>query len=124
MGKKEKKSKSAEQKARVLAKQSKKAAKGEKKVKAKKAARDVDSDAEDVDVDAVLASYAQEQAKFLKVTEQACDAPSPRSSSTILASPNRNEILIFGGEHFDGTLATFFNDLFVYLIDRGEWRQV
>src|SRR5271163_2808165 len=125
MGKKEKKSKSAEQKARVLAKQSKKAAKGEKKVKAKNAARDVDSDADDVDIDAVLASYAQEQAKFLKVTEQSCDAPSPRSSSTVLASPsNRNEILIFGGEYFDGMSAMFFNDFFVYLIDRGEWRQI
>jgi hypothetical protein len=125
MGKKDKKSKSAEQKARVLAKQSKKAAKGEKKVKAKNAARDVDSDADDVDIDAVLASYAQEQAKFLKVTEQVCEAPSARSSSTVIASPsNRNEILIFGGEYFDGNLATFFNDLFVYLIDRGEWRQI
>src|SRR5271154_4838488 len=125
MGKKDKKSKSAEQKARVLAKQSKRAAKGEKKVKAKNAARDVDSDADDVDIDAVLASYAQEQAKFLKVTEQVCEPPSPRSSSTVIASPsNRNEILIFGGEYFDGNLATFFNDLFVYLIDRGEWRQI
>jgi len=125
MGKKDKKSKSAEQKARVQAKQSKKAAKGEKKVKAKTAARDVDSDADDVDIDAVLASYAQEQAKFLKVTEQVCEPPSPRSSSTVIASPsNRNEILIFGGEYFDGSLATFFNDLFVYLIDRGEWRQI
>jgi Domain of unknown function (DUF4110)/Galactose oxidase, central domain len=125
MGKKEKKSKSAEQKARVLAKQSKKAAKSEKKVKAKTAARDVDSDADDVDIDTVLASYAQEQAKFLKVTEQVCEPPSPRSSSTVVASPsNRNEILIFGGEYFDGNLATFFNDLFVYLIDRGEWRQI
>ena len=125
MGKKDKKSKSAEQKARVQAKQSRKAAKGEKKTKAKGTAREDDSDADDVDLDAVLASYAQEQAKFLKVTEQVCDAPTPRSSSTVLASPsNRNELLIFGGEHFDGTLATFFNDLFVYLIDRGEWRQI
>jgi hypothetical protein len=125
MGKKDKKSKSAEQKARVLAKQSKKAAKGEKKVKVKGAAHEDDSDADDLDIDAVLASYAQEQAKFLKVTEQSCDAPSPRSSCTVLASPsNRNEILIFGGEYFDGTLATFFNDLFIYLIDRGEWRHI
>jgi N-acetylneuraminic acid mutarotase len=125
MGKKDNRSKSAEQKARAQAKQSKKAAKGEKKVRAKGGAREDDSDADDIDIDAVLASYAQEQAKFLKVTEQTSDAPSPRSSSTVLASPfSRNEIFVFGGEYFDGTLATFFNDLFVYLIDRGEWRQV
>ena len=125
MGKKDKKAKSADLKARAVAKHSKKAAKGERKVKAKGAAREDDSDADDIDLDAVLASYAQEQAKFLKVTEEVCDAPSPRSSSTVLASPsNRNELLIFAGEYYDGTLATFFNDLFVYLIDRGEWRQI
>ena len=43
----------------------------------------------------------------------------------MLASPsNRNELLLFGGEQFDGNIATFFNNLFVYLIDRGEWREV
>lgn len=121
MGKKDKKS--AERKARIAAKQSKKAEKKEKKNKTK--GRDVDSDAEDVDLDAVLAAYAAEQAKFLKVTEVVSGPPSPRSSATIITSPsNRNELLIFGGEYFDGTVATFYNNLFVYLIDRGEWREV
>ncbi|EED23449.1 Kelch repeats protein, putative [Talaromyces stipitatus ATCC 10500] len=122
MAKKDKK-KSAEKKERNAAKQLKKADKKEKKNKSK--GKDVDSDAEDVDLDAVLAAYAEEQAKFLKVTEVPSNPPSPRSSSTILASPaNRNELLVFGGEYFDGTLATFFNNLYVYLIDRREWREV
>lgn len=120
-----KKTKTADKKALTLAKQTKKAAKGEKKAKVKDACRDDDSDAEDVDLDAVLAAYAEEQAKFLKVTEDACEPPSPRSSSTIIASPsNRNELFVFGGEYYDGSTARFFNDLFVFLIDRGEWRQV
>ncbi|KAJ9640772.1 Kelch repeat-containing protein 3 [Knufia peltigerae] len=121
-----KKGKSAEQKAQKLAKQSKKAAKGEKKNKAKAAALNVDSDADDdVDLDAVLAAYAEEQAKFLKVTESQCAPPGPRSSSTLTASPSsRNELFLFGGEYHDGTTASFYNDLFVYLIDRGEWHQV
>jgi N-acetylneuraminic acid mutarotase len=123
MGKKDSKKKTAERKERVAAKQSKKADKKEKKNKVK--GRDVDSDAEDVDLDAVLAAYAEEQAKFLKVTEETSGPPTPRSSSTIVASPsNRNELLVFGGENFDGTLATFFNNLYIYLIDRGEWREV
>ncbi|KAH8704845.1 putative kelch repeats protein [Talaromyces proteolyticus] len=121
MGKKDKKS--AERKERVAAKQSKKADKKDKKNKVK--GRDADSDAEDVDLDAVLAAYAEEQAKFLKVTEVTSGPPTPRSSSTIVASPsNKNELLVFGGENFDGTLATFYNNLYVYLIDRGEWREV
>ena len=121
-----KKGKSAEQKAQKLAKQSKKAAKGEKKNKAKAAALDADSDADDdVDLDTVLAAYAEEQAKFLKVTESQCGPPGPRSSSTLTASPSsRNELFLFGGEYHDGTIASFYNDLFVYLIDRGEWHHV
>ncbi|KAL3487648.1 hypothetical protein BJX62DRAFT_189298 [Aspergillus germanicus] len=121
MGKKNKKS--AEHKERIAAKQSKKADKKEKRGKTK--GRDADSDAEDADLDSILAQYAEEQARFLKVTEVVSEPPSPRSSATVLASPsNRNELLIYGGEYFDGTLATFFNNLFVYLIDRGEWREV
>ncbi|OJD15450.1 hypothetical protein AJ78_04291 [Emergomyces pasteurianus Ep9510] len=120
---KTKKSKTAEQKARVAAKQSKKAAQKEKKVRARGEADD--SDAEDVDLDAVLAAYAEEQAKFLKVTEVSCGPPSPRSSSTLIASPaGRNELFVFGGEHFDGTLATFYNNLYVYQVDKHEWREV
>ncbi|KAL4970705.1 putative Kelch repeats protein [Aspergillus stella-maris] len=123
MGKKNKKT--AEHKERIAAKASKKADKKDKKSKTKGRGGDADSDVEEADLDAILAQYAEEQARFLKVTEVVSEPPSPRSSATILASPsNRNELLIFGGEYFDGTLATFFNNLFVYLIDRGEWREV
>jgi hypothetical protein len=121
---KDKKAK-AEQKAQKAAKQAKKAAKGEKKSKAKVA--DVDSDADDnVDLDAVLAAYAEEQARFLKVTEEKCAPPPPRSSCTMVASPsNRNELFIFGGEFMDTTgTCRFFNDLYVYNINRGEFSQV
>ena len=59
MAKKDKKSKTAEQKARVAAKQTKKAAQKEKKTKSKGHEGD-DSDAEDVDLDAVLAEYAKQ----------------------------------------------------------------
>ena len=121
---KDKKAKKAEQKARVAVKQSKKAAKGEKKAKTK-ANQENDSDAENVDLDAVLASYAEQQAQYLKVTEQVSEPPSPRSSATFVASPsNRNELFLFGGEFYDGTLAVFYNNLYIYLIDRGEWREI
>lgn len=121
MGKKNKKS--AEHKERVAAKQNKKAAQKEKKGKGKN--KDADSDVEDADLDAILAQYAEEQAKFMKVTEVVGGPPTPRSSATVLASPsNRNELLVFGGEYFDGNLATFFNNLFAYNIDRAEWREV
>ena len=58
MAKKDTKAKAAEKKARTAAKQTKKAAKTEKKVKTKGAADD--SDAEDVDLEAVLEEYAKQ----------------------------------------------------------------
>ena len=122
MVKKDKKSKTAEQKARVAAKQTRKAAQKQKKTKAKAGA---DSDAEDEDLELVLEEYAKKQAQFLKVTEAICEPPSPRSSSTLVGSPsNARELFLFGGEYFDGAVATFFNDLFVYHVERDEWRQV
>ncbi|KZF24359.1 galactose oxidase [Xylona heveae TC161] len=123
MGKKDKKSK-VDKKARVAEKQSKKAAQKEKKASKKGPAGD-DSDAEDVDLDAVLAQYAEQQAQFLKVTEVGCEPPPSRSSATLIGSPsNSNELFLFGGEYFNGALAKFFNDLYVYIIDKDEWRQI
>lgn len=57
MGKKDKKSKAAEQKARVAAKQNKKAAQKEKKTKSKGAE---DSDSDDVDLQTVLEEYSRQ----------------------------------------------------------------
>lgn len=56
MGKKVKKSKTAEQKTRVAARQSKKAAQKDKKIKSKGVD---DSDGEDVDLESVLEEYAK-----------------------------------------------------------------
>lgn len=66
-----------------------------------------------------------QQAQFLKVTEVPCEPPSPRASATLIGSPsNSKELFLFGGEYFNGALATFYNDLLVYHVDKDEWRQV
>ncbi|KAL8640473.1 MAG: hypothetical protein Q9228_002614 [Teloschistes exilis] len=108
MGKKDKKSKTAEQKARGAAKQEKKAAQKEKKGRSKGGGA-ADSDADDLDLEAVRQEYEQQA----------------RASATLIGSPsNARELLLFGGEYFNGALATFYNDLFIYLIDKDEWRKV
>ncbi|KAF3762445.1 galactose oxidase, partial [Cryphonectria parasitica EP155] len=106
-----------------------KKAKQEKKAdkKAKTKASKIDgSDAEDVDLDEVLAEYQRAQEQFLKITEVVAEGPpKPRSASCFLASPsNSNQLLLFGGEYFNGALATFFNDLHIYHIDRDVWKTV
>ncbi|KAH9429075.1 hypothetical protein MCOR02_012577 [Pyricularia oryzae] len=121
---KDKKAK-GDKKAKLAEKKAKQEKKAEKKAKAKSAKVD-DSDAEDVDLDAVLAEYQRQQEQFHKVTETvSSEAPRPRAASCFLASPsNTNQLLLFGGEYYNGALATFFNDLHVYHIDRDEWRTV
>ncbi|KAF6810302.1 kelch repeats protein [Colletotrichum sojae] len=122
---KAKKGKSEDKAAKAAAKKAKQANKGEKKAK-NKAAKVDGSDAEDVDLEAVLEEYKRQQEQFLKITETVCEGPpKARSASTILASPcDRNNLLLFGGEYFNGALAQFFNDLHIYYIDRDEWRCV
>lgn len=122
---KKSKSKSEDKKAKLAEKKQKQEKKGEKKAKAT-ASKNVDSDDDnDADLDAVLAEYAKKQEQFLKVTEVPCDPPRARASSTLIASPaNDNELFLFGGEYFNGALATFFNDMYVYAINRDEWRLV
>ncbi|KAK2734399.1 kelch repeat protein [Colletotrichum kahawae] len=125
MAKAKKGGKSDEKAAKAAAKKAKQANKGEKKAKTK-AAKLEGSDAEDVDLEQVLEEYKRQQEQFLKITETVAEAPpKARAASTLMASPcDRNNLLLFGGEYFNGALAQFFNDLHIYYIDRDEWRTV
>ncbi|TRX90152.1 hypothetical protein FHL15_008880 [Xylaria flabelliformis] len=122
---KDKKSKSDSKKQKLAEKKQKQEKKAQKKEKSKTAKLD-GSDAEDVDLDAVLAEYKKQQELFLKVTETVLESPpKPRSSATFLASPsNSNQLLLFGGETWNGAIANFFNDLNIYYTDRDEWHCV
>lgn len=73
MGKKDKKSKTAEQKARVAAKQEKKATQKEKKGKSKGGVA-ADSDADDLDLEAVRQEYEQ-QVGFQEIRSLICNRP-------------------------------------------------
>lgn len=110
-------------KAAKAAKQEKKAGKKDKKQATKN--KDVDSDAESVDLDEVLAQYAKEQEKYLAITEEPCEPPRARTSGTIIGNPaNDNELFLYGGEYFNGATVNFFNDLFVYNIKKDLWNKV
>ncbi|KAL7628874.1 Kelch repeat-containing protein 3 [Parahypoxylon ruwenzoriense] len=125
MAKDKKGSKSETKKQKLAEKKQKQEKKAQKKEKAK-ASKVEGSDAEDVDLDAVLAEYKKAQEEFVKITEIVLETPpKPRSSSVFLASPsNSNQILMFGGETWNGALANFYNDLNIYYTDRDEWHCV
>ncbi|KAG7292539.1 hypothetical protein NEMBOFW57_002574 [Staphylotrichum longicolle] len=122
---KDKKGKSESKKAKLAEKKQKQEKKADKKAKVKASKMD-GSDVEDVDLDAVLEEYKKQQENSSKITETVVEEPPrARSAATFLANPsNSNQLLLFGGEYFNGSLATFFNDLMIYYIDRDEWRCV
>eukprot|EP01071_Lankesteria_metandrocarpae_P004830 Lankesteria_metandrocarpae@DN3712_c0_g1_i1.p1 len=53
-----------------------------------------------------------------------CCKPGPRAACTLTVVPTSGEVLLFGGEYFDGAKATVFNDTYKWNMDKGEWRVV
>ncbi|OLL22614.1 Kelch repeat-containing protein 3 [Neolecta irregularis DAH-3] len=115
---KDKKTAKAEKKARTAEKTQRKESK--KTAKTKKKSKFADHD---VDIDVVLQDYARQQEKFNEITEIVHDGPpSRRVNATLVNNPFKNELLLFGGELYDGKTATFYNGS--YNIDKSEWRKI
>jgi hypothetical protein len=114
MGKKESKKDKEATAARKAAKSAKQASKAASS--AKKTARKVgalDSDEEDIEV--ILKQLAAADAKRTSVVVEPCARPSPRVNFSLTplggAGGAGGELLVFGGEYFDGAANTCFNDL-------------
>ncbi|KAM7396225.1 hypothetical protein PAMP_019282 [Pampus punctatissimus] len=103
-GKNEKKVKGAE----------KTAAKMEKKV-SKRSKREED------DLEALIAEFQSLDAKKTQVVETTCPPPSPRLNMSLSAHPEKDELILFGGEFFNGKKTYLYNDLFFYNIKKNSW---
>uniref|UniRef100_A0A8D1TGP6 Kelch domain-containing protein 4 n=1 Tax=Sus scrofa TaxID=9823 RepID=A0A8D1TGP6_PIG len=84
-GKKEKKGRGAE----------KTAAKMEKKVSKR-------SRKEEEDLEALIAHFQTLDARRTQVVETPCSPPSPRLNASLSAHPEKDELILFGGEYFNG----------------------
>lgn len=101
----------------------------------KKQQRALDAAGEE-NVEALIAQFQAQDKRRTEVHEVVCAAPSPRSSFSFTAHADRSEVLLFGGELFDGSKTYVYNDLFVLRVPDGksaaegdveaavEWRQV
>ncbi len=78
----------------------------------------------DDDIDSLLAEFAEVDKKKTTVTIAVCDVPSPRVNATFTAHPTKDELILFGGEHYNGRRVVTFADLFVYNVSRSEWRAI
>lgn len=75
------------------------------------------------DVEAILAEILAAESAAVAVTETLdVPPPSPRVNGTLVPHPSRDgELLLFGGEHFDGARTMFFSDTYTYAPAKGVW---
>lgn len=116
-----------------MGKKAKKPGKGKEKterktVKAeeKKARRESKKVSPEDDIDAILLSIQKEEAKKKEVhVEENAPRPSPRSNCSLNINPlKETEMILYGGEFYNGTKTYVYGDLFRYDVDKGDWKLI
>ncbi|EDV92286.1 kelch domain-containing protein 4 [Drosophila grimshawi] len=115
MGKKDKNKKKGKGAEKTAMKTDKKLAAKQKKMLEKLGETDI----------AEIVKNLEEQEKNLKaISEDVCPAPTARSNFSLVAHPEKEELIMFGGELYNGAKVSIYNDLFFYNIPRNEWKQL
>ena len=96
--------------------------KTEKKLK-QKALKDLALKGE-VDIESIVRAHEEEERKRKEVKEVQVEPPSNRSNFSMTAHPDNPEIILFGGEFYNGKETTMFNDLLIYNTKRAEWSSI
>ncbi|BFZ13554.1 hypothetical protein BsWGS_16593 [Bradybaena similaris] len=115
MGKKNKEKKKGKGKEKTELRAEKKAEKRSKKDLAEKGEEDIEK---------LIAEFQEQDRRKEQIVEEKCPPPSPRCNASLVAHPERDELLMFGGEYFTGNKMFVYNDLFAYQIKKNEWLHV
>ncbi|CAG7881446.1 unnamed protein product [Brassica rapa] len=119
--------------ANKMGKKTKKAGKGKEKTERKtakaeekKARREGKKLSPEDDIDAILLSIQKEEAKKKEVLiEENVPAPSPRSNCSLTINPlKETELILYGGEFYNGQKTYVYGDLYRYDVDKQEWKLV
>ncbi|XP_037045064.1 kelch domain-containing protein 4 [Bradysia coprophila] len=78
----------------------------------------------EADISEMVAKLEADEALRKSVTETIVPPPSPRSNFSLCAHPDKEELILFGGEFYNGQTLAVYNDLVVYNISKNEWKQV
>ncbi|KAL3661597.1 hypothetical protein V7S43_013357 [Phytophthora oleae] len=81
---------------------------------AKKDRKALGTDEEDIEL--ILQEFRKKDAERTQVTIEAAPQPTPRANFTLSALPS-GEMLLFGGEYFDGDVNVCYNDVFKWNLD-------
>lgn len=76
------------------------------------------------DIDALIAKFVEEDKAKTAVTEELVPPPSKRTSFTLTAHPDKDQLIFFGGEYFNGSKTFLYNDLFFYTMKQNRWLKV
>jgi N-acetylneuraminic acid mutarotase len=76
------------------------------------------------DIEKILAEIMAKDAQKTAVSVTVCSAPpTPRANFTMTSLPS-GDLVMFGGEYFDGEDTTCYNDLYRWSVEKGEWRLI
>ncbi|KAL3015602.1 hypothetical protein AAZX31_06G165500 [Glycine max] len=116
-----------------MGKKTKKPGKGKEKTERKtaraeekKARRETKKLSPEDDIDAILLSIQKEEAKKKDVqVDDNVPAPSPRSNCSLTVNPlKETELILYGGEFYNGNKTFVYGDLFRYDVEKLEWKLV
>lgn len=72
----------------------------------------------------VVAQLEANEKRRATVSETIVEYPSPRSNFSIVTHPEKEELIVFGGEFFNGQKLDVFNELLFYNIEKRQWKLV
>ncbi|CAF1650114.1 unnamed protein product, partial [Didymodactylos carnosus] len=76
-------------------------------------------------VEQLISKHIQNDEKIAVITEEPVDIPpSRRANGSFSEHPLKDELILFGGEFFDGKITTMYNDLYLYDIKKQQWKHV
>ncbi|KAJ0527818.1 putative kelch-type beta propeller [Helianthus annuus] len=96
------------------------------KAEEKKARRESKKVSPEDDIDAILLSIQKEEAKKKEIhVEENAPRPSPRSNCSLNINPlKETEMILYGGEFYNGTKTYVYGDLYRYDVNKGDWKLV
>lgn len=76
------------------------------------------------DISEIVATLEANEQRRTTVTESIVPPPSARSNFSFCSHPDKEELILFGGEYYNGQTLTVFNELYFYNITKNEWKLV
>nr|CAH7738499.1 unnamed protein product [Callosobruchus chinensis] len=73
------------------------------------------------DIETIVAQIEQDEKKRQQVTETTVGPPSRRLNFSFVAHPDKEQLIMYGGEYFNGQKTFVYNDLFFYNIPTNTW---